>query len=317
MLTRYNSTGSFLSDRLVPVKRNHLFDFRSPDQPGSAAEFIAQAKECIADIQQRGKLCILVGGTGMYLTALFHGLAAMPPRDESLRSELEALSPDERFLRLRAIDPESAQTLHVNDTLRVIRAIEVSEVQGVPYSRTLREHGQKEQHLYGLFLVPCWERDDLYDRINFRSTRMVEDGLIEETQGLLQRYGKSAPALQSLGYAQVLSYLERGGEREELIEEIARQTRRFAKRQMTFWRNEPAKRGWIRVPEQLPDQATVGSRSEKDGSRRERKGFAVMKPDFEELVERVEQRIREPFSSNEVWYLDACGFKDVGKADSR
>ncbi len=224
--------------------RHHLIDLWEPSHAGDMAQFLAAAQEAIADIHRRGKQVVCVGGTGMYLTGLLHGLAELPPGDEALRAELEALSSDELVERLQRVDPEAAARLHRNDRLRLIRAIEGSELTGEPMTVRHARHSYREALYRALIVVPLWNRTELYRRIDIRTEAMVAAGLLGEVRSIRERFGDEAPVLDAVGYAEVREVLRGKLSESQLVGTIAQATRRFAKRQMTYWRNEPAKRGW-------------------------------------------------------------------------
>jgi tRNA dimethylallyltransferase len=286
---------------------HHLMNILSPDNPGSVAEYLEHALSCMRDLHIQGKSCIFAGGTGMYVSSLFHGLAKLPERSDQLRAELETLQGKELFERLRSIDPASAERIHPNDRFRLVRAVEATELTGTPYSEQLAAHKGANPIVHGLCLIPCHERDVLYERINRRACAMVEQGLFDEVRQLVDRYGENAPALKSLGYAQVVKSITGEIPEEGVVELIAQQTRRFAKRQMTYWRNEPLKRGWAISPEQGGSEGrSVGDTTHVPGARRALKGFTVLSLTGDELAERVRERLNEPFEISEVWYLDAA-----------
>lgn len=223
---------------------HHLLDLWNPDHAGDMAQFLSAAREAIDAIHRRGKRVVCIGGTGMYLTGLLHGLAELPPGDEGLRAELERLSSEDLVERLKRVDPVAAGRLHRNDRLRLIRAIEGSELTGEPMTVRHARHSYREALYRAVILVPLWSRTDLYRRIDARTEAMVEGGLLGETRTIRDRFGDDAPMLGAVGYAEAREVLRGESSEAELIPTIAQATRRFAKRQMTYWRNEPVKRGW-------------------------------------------------------------------------
>jgi tRNA dimethylallyltransferase len=237
----------------------------------------------------------------MYTTTLFHGLANIPGRDQALREELGKLSDEDLHLRLVEVDPERASKLHLRDRLRAIRAIESFQLSGQKQSEVLEDHGFSEQCLKGLFIIPIWPRPELYKRIDERSHKMIARGLVEEVDSIVSKYGTDIQPLRSLGYAQVLEKRDEERDDEALAVEIALHTRRFAKRQMTFWRNEPTKRGWTVSPKQ------EGSAVRPTGRRAKlvEVGFCTLNLTKAEILDVVKKRLSEPMDVSEVWYVDA------------
>ncbi len=279
--------------------RHHLLDVCSPAEPCNAARFCEMAEAAAAEIRARGKAVIACGGTTLYLKALLHGLADLPPGDIRLRQELDRLDNETLFQRLAEIDPETAKRLHPNDRLRVSRALEAHAVSGIRASSAFSEHAFRNPRCRSLILVLCWPRDLLYARINRRSSRMLEEGLIRETEALMQAFGPQIGVLKTIGYAQARAFLEGNLREEELPLQIAMETRRFAKRQMTFWRNEPVKRNWTIRPRPDEDGIYVGAES---GSSRSAKGVRALKKSFSELEREIAQARPQGV---EVWYLYA------------
>lgn len=284
---------------------HHLIDIRDPDQAYNAAEFIADSGNAIAKIRAAGKLPIVCGGTNLYITHLLHGLAELPGADPEVREELEKLPSAALYERLSDIDPVTADRLHPNDRLRVIRAIETYQQSGVPASELQKRHSYSSRVHKALIVVPCWSRDDLYARIDRRAASMIGDGLVEETRRLIEKHGEAAPPLRTLGYLQAAEFLRGGLKEEALVGEIAMYTRRYAKRQMTFWRNEPQKRGWSTRPEDFRREEGTRSQGHRPARANQRSEFHMLELTFEELVKAVRIRLGEPFPTSEVWYLDA------------
>lgn len=286
---------------------HHLINYLSPGEQGNAAKFIEKARSCIEQLQASGKQVILAGGTTMYITGLLHGFARLPEREDSLREALEALPTEELWARLEQVDSGSALKLHRNDRVRIVRAIEASEISGKPYSELVANHNYQELRYPGVSIVLCRRRDDLYERINQRTKKMLEGGLIEETAAIIQRFSYEAPPLATLGYAQACAYLRGDLSGAELEGQIAQQTRRFAKRQMTFWRNEPAKRGWSVTS--WPEYESVVLADDSGNNRQkgpQRKGFKVYRLSFSELCSEINKRFVNGSAGHEVWYVDAA-----------
>jgi tRNA dimethylallyltransferase len=228
---------------------HHLIDVADPDEPFTAGEYYRRARSALTEIAARGKVPIVTGGTGLYLRALTEGLFAAPARQEPLRARLrsKAQKRGSAWLHrlLQRLDPATAARIHSNDTPKLIRAIEVCVAARSPLSTLLQT--QKNNPLTGFRLLriglnPPREalppREGLYARINARCAAMFAAGLVDETRGLLARYGP-IKALDSLGYRQARAVLDGTLSEEEAINAAQQGHRNYAKRQMTWFRREP------------------------------------------------------------------------------
>ncbi|MBQ8536217.1 MAG: tRNA (adenosine(37)-N6)-dimethylallyltransferase MiaA [Clostridia bacterium] len=223
---------------------HHMLDVVSPKEPYSVAEYVEGAKACIETIHANGQVPILVGGTGLYLKALSGGLTlGGTVGNEGLRKKLEAIasSPEgknELHMQLAKVDPAAAARLHVNDSRRVIRALEVFELTGRPLSEQTQQKQLCPYHL--ITLGVGMERPLLIDRINRRVDQMLADGLIKEVQKLLSEgVSPAAQSMQGLGYKELAPYLLGEIPLEAAVEQIKIGTRQYAKRQMTWFRRTP------------------------------------------------------------------------------
>jgi tRNA dimethylallyltransferase len=230
---------------------HHLIDVANPDQPFTAGEYSRQARAALREIAGRSRLPIVTGGTGLYLRALTDGLFAGPERHDELRARLQASRErhGEGWLHrlLLRLDPASAARIHANDTPKLIRAIEVCLAGREPLSKVLGRQERARDPLIGFRLLRIGlnpprkalpPREGLYDRLNRRAAAMFSAGLVEETRGLLARYGP-VKALDSLGYRQAMAVLG-GTLTEAAATEAAQQGHRnYAKRQLTWFRREP------------------------------------------------------------------------------
>ena len=234
--------------------RHHLIDVADPDQPFTAGEYSRRARTALKDIAERGKLPIVTGGTGLYLRALTDGLFAGPARQEGLRARLTRSR--ERhdsgggapwlYRLLLRLDPASAARIHSNDAAKLMRAIEVCLASKRPMSEVLSSQARARDPLTGFRLLRIGlnpprkalpPREGLYDRLNQRATAMFAAGLIEETRGLLARFGP-VKALDSLGYRQALAVLSGDLTEPAAIEAAQQGHRNYAKRQATWFRRE-------------------------------------------------------------------------------
>ena len=224
---------------------HHLIDVTTPDTPFTAGEYSRQARAALKDIAERGKLPIVTGGTGLYLRALTEGLFASPARQEGLRARLTRSRNrhGDAWLHrlLRRLDPASAQRIHANDAAKLMRAIEVCLAGRKPLSAVLENQAEARDPLTGFRLLRIGlnpPRKALYGRLNHRAAAMFADGLVEETRGLLGRYGR-VKALDSLGYRQALAVLDGALTEAAAIAAAQQGHRNYAKRQLTWFRREP------------------------------------------------------------------------------
>ena len=282
---------------------HHLLDVWAPNAAGNVAQFRSLALDATRDIAGRSKLPILVGGSGLYFTALLHGLAELPPTSDEVRRAVATCTPEEMYAELERCDPATAQRLNPRDVQRVSRAVEIARMTGQKPSDVVAEHTFSRIDVVSLVLVLCRPRDELYARIDSRSAQMVRDGLIPETAGILERFG-SVPALETLGYKQAKALLAGELEEASLVQEISLHTRRFAKRQMTYWRNEPVKRGWIVRPGAGEEaQEVAGFDSFPARAQKRMKSFRAFAWPHDRLVEAVRARLAQPLERTEVWLI--------------
>lgn len=231
---------------------HHMIDVAEPDQPFSLADFLRLARTAIDDIQRRGRLPLLVGGTGQYITALVEGWQApeVPP-DPALRAELEAFAAEQGgpvlFERLRAADPEAAAFVDPRNLRRVIRALEVIAVTGQPFSAQRQRLPPPWRIIqFGLTL----DREALYARADQRLSQMMEDGFLNEVRGLLERgYDRHLPSLSALGYRELCAHLLDGLPLSEALEQTRFATHDFIRRQYTWFRGHDGGVTWLEADE--------------------------------------------------------------------
>ena len=231
---------SVLERQQVP---HHLVDVVWPDEPFDAACFARLAAPVIDAVRQRGRLPLLVGGTGLYIRALTAGLAELPGADPVIRRRLESMAASEGSAalhkQLAAVDRESAALLHANDRVRLIRALEVFELTGRPLSVWRREHGFDQCRYRLLKIGLSVERTELYRRIDRRAATMLTQGLVEETTALLAAgYPPQLKTLQTIGYREALRLLRGECTAPAALQELQQATRRYAKRQLTWFRGD-------------------------------------------------------------------------------
>jgi tRNA dimethylallyltransferase len=224
---------------------HHLIDVADPAEQYNAGRFAEQAVKAAADIHGRGRVVFLVGGTGLYLRAFLEGLLGQGARDPELRARLEEEhreavaegAPDRLHRRLRALDPESARRIHARDVVRTVRALELQLLTGRPASELRRDPGAARPRYRRLFLVVDPGRDALAERIDRRCEGMIEGGLLQEVRRLRELgYGPELPSMQSIGYRHMQPVIEGTETLRNVLEQMKRDTRQFARRQRTWFR---------------------------------------------------------------------------------
>lgn len=220
----------------------HLIDFLDPNETYNAGRFRQSALQIIEQIFLRGKIPLLVGGTGLYIRALLDGLCPAPPGDPVLRRQLELeakqIGKEELYRRLKIVDPKACQKIHPNNLPRIIRALEVYLLGGIPFSDCHKLPTHPLNYL-NLFLGLNWPREQLYARIDYRIDEMIKKGLVDEVKHLLTRgYNENSAGLLSLGYPQIIGYLNNRYDLSEAIRLIKRDSRRYAKRQITWFKKD-------------------------------------------------------------------------------
>jgi tRNA dimethylallyltransferase len=222
---------------------HHLIDVLGPGEECSAGKYARLGRVVIRDIRRRGRIPIVVGGTGFYLRALFEGLSPAPERSPELRVRLQRLAarrrPGALHRLLHRFDPARAARIHANDIPKLIRAIEITFLSGRPatQAQAAARDALPDVHVLKLGLVP--DRQALYSRLSERTEWMFENGLIEETQQLLRSgYDASSKPMQSLGYRQAVQFLCGNTSLDCAIQDCKARTRNYAKRQITWFRAE-------------------------------------------------------------------------------
>ena len=221
--------------------KHYLLDFVEPNKRYSVAEFKKDAEQAIEEILEKGKTPIIVGGTGLYVDSLIYGIEYQDIKlDEGYRKELEGRVENEGLEKLfeeaKKIDPQAMEKISQNDKKRILRILEIYKATGKNKTEQeieSRKNGVKYD--YKVFAIN-WDREILYDRINKRVDMMIEKGLINEVEELLKKYTEFPTAMQGLGYKEVVEYLQGKTTREEMIEKIKMETRRYAKRQITWFK---------------------------------------------------------------------------------
>lgn len=221
--------------------KHYLIDYVLPTERYSVAEYKKDAKKAIKEVIEKGKTPIIVGGTGLYVDSLIYEIEYPEIKfDEEYRKKLEKEVEEEGLEKLyekaKKIDPIAIQKISKTDKKRILRVLEIYHATGKTKTEQEIISRQKEPEyaykVYGLL----WDRQKLYDRINLRVDIMIEQGLIEEVKTILKKYSEFPTAMQGLGYKEVVQYLNKEITKEEMIEKIKQETRRYAKRQMTWFR---------------------------------------------------------------------------------
>lgn len=228
-------------ERLAVV--HHLVDILDPDQPYSAGLFAERARQVLDEIQARGRLALVVGGSGLYLRALLDGIGPLPPSRPDVRSRLQERLADEGlealWRELGRRDPATAHRLPPTDRQRILRALEVLEISGRPLSSWISERPFGCRSLSALKVGLTLPRDLLYDRIAARVERMIQRGWVDEVARLLATWeDPDLPAFQAIGYRQLAKHLLEDWPLQAAVESIERATRQLAKRQITWFKRE-------------------------------------------------------------------------------
>ncbi len=224
---------------------HHMIDVAEPFENYSVADYVKAARECIEDVISRGKLPILAGGTGLYMDSVINNIEFTEDcKAEGLREELQKIADAEGVERLHAMlrerDAEAAEKIHPNNVRRVIRAIEVCETTGKTFTEISR-NSRKEPIYDALIFGLEYERDVLYARINRRVDMMIEAGLIDEVKMLRDMgLGNEHTAMQAIGYKEFAEYLSNGTKLSDAIEKVKQESRRYAKRQLTWFKRNPS-----------------------------------------------------------------------------
>ena len=215
---------------------HHLVDFVSPDVRYSVADFKRDATNAIKDILSRGKTPIIVGGTGLYVNSLIYNIEFKEiETDLEYRKSLEEKDLKELYKMAMKIDEEACKKISENDRKRICRILEIYHSTGKTKTQMEAESRKELEYNYEVFALDM-DREVLYDRINRRVDLMIEAGLIDEVKNLLQKYDNFPTAMQGLGYKEVKEYLDEKLSKEEMIDKIKQESRRYAKRQLTWFR---------------------------------------------------------------------------------
>ncbi|MBN2282599.1 MAG: tRNA (adenosine(37)-N6)-dimethylallyltransferase MiaA [Deltaproteobacteria bacterium] len=223
--------------------RHHLIDVVDPDEEYNVARFVDEAREHMEQIEERDKNIFVAGGTGLYVRALIGGIFPGPGPDSeyrrALRTDADRFGSHHLFERLREKDPAAARLIHPNDTVRLIRALEVFNDSGESIVDLQRKHGFRDERYKSLVIGIVPDRSELYDRIDRRADTMISRGLVVEVEGLLGRgYHGDLKPMQSMCYRHIVAFIQGVHGLPEAVALMKRDTRHYAKRQMTWFRQE-------------------------------------------------------------------------------
>lgn len=223
---------------------HHLIDVADPDELFNAARYRSLAQSVATQVMGRGKACLVVGGTGLYIKGFLQGLFECPPATRELRQSLHLeWESDEGaglYRKLELLDPETTGKIHPHDRVRILRALEIIELTGRRPSELFREHRFGEKSFDALKFCLQVERKRLVQRIDERSVEMVDRGLVTETEELLRKgYSAELKPMEAIGYRQAVQYLNGECTLEQALVSLQKDTRRYAKRQLTWFRKDP------------------------------------------------------------------------------
>ena len=221
--------------------KHYMLDFVYPNERYSVSSYKKQAEKCIEEILNKGKTPIICGGTGLYIDCLIYGINFLEEEiDETYRKELNEIAETEGLEKLYnmavKIDPEAMQKISKNDKKRIIRVLEIYKKTGkTKTQQDLESRKDEVKYNYKVFAINM-DRELLYDRINKRVDKMIEEGLIKEVELIIGKYNEFPTAMQGLGYKEVADYLKNNLSKDEMIEKLKMETRRYAKRQITWFK---------------------------------------------------------------------------------
>lgn len=231
-------TAKITSEEMQGVK-HYMLDIIEPVKKYNVGDYQRAVDEILALKEQEGKNIILTGGTGLYIDSITEGLSVLPQSDPQLREKLMLFETDDLYEKLLLLDPQAAEEIHKNNRRRVERALEVCLLTGDKFS-VLSKKNIKNNN-YDFFKIALErDREKLYERINLRVDIMLEKGLEEEVRKLYEKYGDILKKINIIGYTQMIEYFEGLCTYEQAVENIKRDSRKYAKRQFTWFRNDPS-----------------------------------------------------------------------------
>lgn len=229
-------TAKVTEDEMQGIK-HYMIDVVEPDKDYSVGDFEVEVNKILNEKEENDENVILVGGTGLYIRAITDGFSDLPTKDEKIRKDLEEKSLEELKEILKELDLQAYNEIDLNNKLRLVRAIEVCKITGGKFSE-LRLKNIKKNNYNFLKVFLTRNREELYERINKRVEIMIQKGLVEEAKKVYNNYGNSLYKISAIGYKELFNYFDGKVSLEEAIEDIKRESRRYAKRQMTWFRKE-------------------------------------------------------------------------------
>lgn len=230
-------TAKISESEMMGIK-HHMLDVLEPTKKYSVGDYQKDVDEILKNLEEENKNIILTGGTGLYINSITDGLSDLPSADETLRKKLSEMEAEELFEKLKELDPESAETIHMNNRKRVERALEVCLVTNQKFSELSKKNIKNNNYS---FLKVCLTRDreHLYERINKRVDIMMDMGLLKEAEMLFQKYGsETLKKINIIGYSELIDYFEGRISLEKAVDDIKKNSRHYAKRQLTWFRNQ-------------------------------------------------------------------------------
>ena len=229
-------TAKVTEDEMQGIK-HYMIDVVEPDEDYSVGDFEVEVNKILHEKEENAENIILVGGTGLYIRAITDGFSDLPTKDEKIRKDLEKKSLEELQEILKELDLQAYNEIDLNNKLRLVRAIEVCKITGGKFSE-LRVKNIKKNNYNFLKVFLTRNREELYERINKRVDIMIQKGLVEEAKKVYNNYEDSLYKISAIGYKELFNYFDGKVSLEEVIEDIKRESRRYAKRQMTWFRKE-------------------------------------------------------------------------------
>lgn len=229
-------TAKVTEDEMQGIK-HYMIDVVEPDEDYSVGDFEVEVNKILHEKEENAENIILVGGTGLYIRAITDGFSDLPTKDEKIRKDLEEKSLEELQEILKELDLQAYNEIDLNNKLRLVRAIEVCKITGGKFSE-LRVKNIKKNNYNFLKVFLTRNREELYERINKRVDIMIQKGLVEEAKKVYNNYEDSLYKISAIGYKELFNYFDGKVSLEEAIEDIKRESRRYAKRQMTWFRKE-------------------------------------------------------------------------------
>lgn len=233
-------TAKITQDEMQGVN-HYMLDIVEPIKKYNVGDYQIAVDDILKEKEKESKNIILTGGTGLYISSITEGLSVLPPADVKLREELLKLSKEELYENLLKLDPQAAQEIHINNRRRVERAVEVCMLTGDKFS-TLSKKNIKNNNYNFLKVALERDREYLYERINLRVDIMLEKGLENEVKILYEKYGENLRKINIIGYTELIEYFNKQVTYEEAVENIKRNSRRYAKRQFTWFKNDSSYR---------------------------------------------------------------------------